>query len=270
MENLKNTALGLGVLFGLVACGGGATKSAVGGAPQSTTLAPVETGSPNAGFTNDNFALTYNGEIVSRATDPKLDNGSTFVHFFSRNVTNQPSGSQLGNGKVQTIRANTGQTHAFVFGNDVRGPLFTQFGRSVATEMPTTGSATYKGNYGGLTKISGGTRPFQILGDTEMNINFENATASGVISNRRIATGTTKFDNINLVGGVIDQNGLIKGTALGGRPSGLNATNLPGRPFEAVIGAEDASEVAGYLRVDWRTSGGTTYNEAGAFSARRE
>ena len=272
MKNLIKATTGLGLICTLAACGGGEMGGKAAGVA-FTTAPLIETGSANASF-NDDGALTYNGEIVSRATDTKIDNGSEFVHFYNRAVSSQPSGSALANGNIKTIRANTGKTHAFVFGNDASGPLFTQFGRDTETNLPVSGTATYAGKYGGLAKRGPTTQSFEILGDTTFDIDFAAGTSSGTISNRRMAaTPTSTFEDIRLVNGAIDANGLIKGTALGGRPQTLPATNLPGRPFEAVIGGTDASEVAGYVRVDWRTDVGPTqikYNEAGVFVAERQ
>lgn len=271
MNRFTKTTLSAGLLLSVAACGSGdGVGKGAGGVPFKV-LAPVENGSTNASFVQGNNALTYNGEVVSRATDTKKSNGSLFVHFYDRDVATLPSGSALANGNIQTIRANTGKTHAFVFGNSASGGMFTQYGRSVSTDMPVSGTATYSGHYGGLFQVGGGAGRIadeQILGVADFFIDFSNKTASGTISQRRNAANPNlHFENIQLVGGIVDDNGIISGTAQGGRPTYLaTANNLPGRPFSAVIGGTNGDEVAGYARTDW-TGNGTKYSETGAFSA---
>lgn len=275
MNTLTKIASSLGVLCSLSACGGGGGADFAAGGVPTVTAPLVETGSANTNFESQTSAVTYNGEVVSRPTDTKRDLNTSFVHFYDRSVSDQPNNSALGNGDIVTIRANTGNTHAFAFGNTAGSALFTQYGRSLETQVPTMGTATYTGNYGGLYQTGSGTAAIgdgqEIIGDTKMSINFTDGTASGTITNRHFAVSPqTTLEDIQLVGGEIDQNGMINGTAMGGRPNLGGFENLPERPFAAAIGGADASEVAGYARVKWGHSDGTVYHETGVFSARQD
>lgn len=268
----------IGALCALSACGSSAVQDNT--APPPNYVLPVEKGSNNTSFsqTDGSNPVFYNNRTVSSTSDTKDQTINTqFAHLYQRAVNNQPSGSQLDNGTVLTVRANSGKTHAFVFGNTSSGPLFTQYGRTTDVLIPTFGTATYSGGYTGLLKrgaaSSGSIGSVKVLGDISLDVDFASSDVSGSISNRVSSLSGTRFEDVTLAG-TVDGNGEIAGTAIGGRPLWTSSFNRGSRSFGAVIGKEDASQIAGYVRNDWSTGTPSSptgeYHEAGAFLANKD
>lgn len=259
----------IGVLCALSACGGGEISN-----PAPITVQPDQKGSNNTSYFNnqDSGPVFYNGQVVSTVFDNRVDG-----IFFERDVTDQPFDSQLKNGKIITVRANSGKTHAFVFGNQDSGPLFTQYGRSTVTEIPTFGAATYSGDYTGLIKRgsngSGKILSAKVLGDISLDVDFASSDVSGSITNRASSISPAfRYEDVRLTG-TLDGDGYIAGNAIGGRPLYTDSANRAQKSFGAAIGGEDGSRVSGYTRTEWATGPSTArveHHEAGAFFAQKE
>jgi len=265
----------LGAVWGLTACGGG-EAARMAQQPQPTqTFAAAERGSPGASFRESTSTVEFYGKTISSLSDTKVESPSLFVHAYRGNALSPPQGSGLITGTVQTIRSNSGKTHAFAFGNKAQGVNFTQFGRSTPTVVPLTGQADYAGNYLGMTKCcgrdAGALQDFLILGDSNLAVDFGAGTVSGRITNRRMsATPSVTFDDVALNAGKLDSQGFFKGSAVGGRLIALSGSNRPARVFEGLIGGDTGEELAGYVRTNWTGAAGLEYAETGVFEAKKQ
>lgn len=266
--NVKTLTI-IASISGLAACGGGSD-----GAANMKPLAPAESGSATATFDTPSTNVRYNGVVVSNARDDKEETLVDFISEHSRTVSNTGS-DKLPSGVIRTLRSNSGKTHAFAFGNEEDGRMYTQFGRSTDSDMPLTGEATFSGSYLGLTSrpdVNVSIRPFRITGETDLTVDFGSGDVSGRITNRRNSTDTSlQFDDITLESATLDADGFFRGQSVGGRPLYVTSENLNGSAFEGVIGGTDGTETTGYVRTDWTAGAAANrYLETGIFSADKQ
>lgn len=258
MKRVNKVAISLGFLASLAACGGSSAGNVI-------EVPPKQTGTNGANFT-EGYILTLDGVNLSNRTDDQAGTIANSELFKTRVVDDLPNNSLLENGEITTARTESDDTFAVVFGNTNTGPLLTQYGRLTSTAIPANGSASFEGSYAGIVKDSDGDIKAAILGESQIDVDFSNSAVSGLITGRFDDDSGRAYEDIRLLAGVIDGDGFIQGNAIAGEPTSGGVGLSNGR-FGGVIGAEDASEVAGYTRVNWQDFRGDTFNEAGAFLA---
>jgi C-lobe and N-lobe beta barrels of Tf-binding protein B len=141
------------------------------------------------------------------------------------------------------------------------------YGGAAATNIPTSGTATYKGNYAGSQSSSdpAGTGSAHLSGDLALTADFAAGKVKGDISNMRVATaaptGDLKFSSTMSSDKATYATGT--GDAISATIGGVN-TVLAGKVEGGFFGA-GAGETAGAI-----TAGNGTISSVGAFYGKKQ
>lgn len=249
-------ALTTASLLALTACGGGGDEDAPVQVNQPTNPNPTPTPTP----TTDPKA--YEPAQESRWTTPTVASGSTKSTFKSATATGSrdteakfnkvtvngnemeiypTSGITINVGRIYTdTNRNNGRTQLVVGGNsgangtayarygfvnDATDRLATIFYQGVpTTNMPTTGSATYKGH---AISVFPEENTY-VTGDSSFNVDFANKKLTGTLSNWKNSDGTadTITKNVSVSSSITGNT--FKGDNNQGKFYGPNAQNMAG------------------------------------------
>lgn len=260
---------GIAAAMILAGCGG---SSSNGGSGNTTSVTPTSGNSgPDTVVIADagggNYDVTVNGVTTRYATSPA---GEQTIGGFTRfsDVAGAPG--------VIGYHDKNGQTYAGVSMTTASSPVNqyagAEFGRSANSEIPTTGTATFTGNYVGLwVNDADGSASFVFDGDVDMTANFGASTVTGTISDRDVYaanTGALNAGSLNdlVLSGTINGTGGFSGTATGGEASGVGTTTTSNGIIAGLFGGTNGSQVAGGLTIDHDAGGGFTFTEVGAFT----
>jgi len=160
------------------------------------------------------------------------------------------------------------------------GDFFTGafFARTAESDMPTTGSATFTGDYVGMlvaedTQASAFGAGF--TGTASLTVDFEDATVSGSITDRSLVSLITDDDfpdtsvaDVTLVGTTLSETGSFTGQVTGGAYSSGTSTSAvaPTSTYSGLIGGPAADEAVGAVEMTHILDSNNTL-EIGAFAA---
>lgn len=264
------------ITFGLIMATSLAACSSGSGSGGSTTVAPVDQNVGDTvtivqGSAPNTHDVTFSGVTTTYSASP---GGAQTINGFTRFAEADPAATNVG------YHTETSDTYAGVAATISAGasPAYAgvNYGRSTPTSVPTTGSATYVGNYAGLLVfISDDSVPVAIDGTVTLNVaDFPAATIAGSITDRDLFVSSTGVENpVDLADvaltGTISADGTFSGTTTGGESlSGFGGPHTADAgTFEGIIGGATGSEVVGGLEINHRSAGALVFYEIGAFSA---
>ena len=260
--NNKLKFAGIVAISALTACGPDVASNTVSVSPASGPFVGDRfTVSKTAG--GDIYVDFGGGGVTYPVTNPTDIPG--FVRFADQAIGTDPN--------VVGYVVETADTVALVVGTNTAAPTPTigiaysgaAFARSTAAEVPTTGSATYSGNYAGL--ISDGAGVASVMsGNVALSANFAGSTVSGAISNREETSRDGTRGSISSpksldLAGIIGAAGNFSGTATGGEFA--DGTTTSGGQFVGMFGGDGGNEAVGAVTIEHQDGG--TYTEVGVF-----
>lgn len=147
--------------------------------------------------------------------------------------------------------------------------------RKNTTSMPTTGSASYTGDYAGFLRLDGAPTnnvTYRIRGDLNLSADFAANSVSGGISNRvfhvpgtnALAAGNTTAD-VTLAAAPIDANGAFTGATSGGIITNAATWTPPVGTYSGLISGATGNEVVGGLSIAHFSPGLGAFTEIGGF-----
>lgn len=252
----------------LAACGGsGATP---------VTFVEVLAASDTFGDSDVNVELTPSGETITvvkmgplaLGTDTAPDIGTFKTAFDSSGdytiaFVSQSDSSVVG-GAV--YRDGATETHG-VF-----------YDRTAPTQLPTTGSATFEGDYVGMlisAASQGSVFALGFQGDAALDVDFGDGTVEGNITNRELitlSTGTvvvdTSVEDMILAPTSLTAEGSFLGDVSGGAYSvGVNTSTVSAAStYQGLVAGADADELVGGVSAIHTITGDQAL-EVGAFAA---
>lgn len=254
--------LSMMTVLALAACGGGgsttaATRTSIETLPSGKSLPTVTYDS-----TNDSISLS-NGTNLTR--DTKVDLGDFHAYTDGSNSFYWRDASASG-----ALWAGFGSVTDN--GSQVAG---VEFHRNGYANIPSSGTASYSGAYGGIITDQNGNLNGNgaVSGSVALQADFGAATVNGSITNRNFygnadtSTPTATLGDLSLSGGAIDGNGFFKGTATGGAATTFTDTTSQGI-FTGEFGGATGNEAVGAVQINHTTSAGT-FVETGAFVAKQ-
>lgn len=263
---ILNVALVASGLFS-VGCGGGG-----GGAQKSAGVGAGSFG-PNtvsvAAITASELSVVVDGDAL---TLPKqlgdAHDTALFTHYHSENPEIRGYAAQTSNSRIGVVSED---------GNDGNGGIFFQ-NLAAAPLIPTTGSASYTGDYAGLLRSEtdlSATILTLVKGDASVTVNFANSSVSGRISGRQAlqpsnaaVLSTVQLSDVVLQNGVLDVTGAINGSVTGGQSS-VGPWTGEGGNFGGQLTGPFASEAIGGVEIDYTLNGTQQLKEIGAFQTSR-
>jgi len=264
MRELLLASVALGTL---AACGGSGSST-----PDPVVFAPALGnlgGEANGQIeeSNDGTKIVIDVGTVAEALDIEA---SRAVGSFSGAYT--LSGDVLASAFVSetsTSRVGIIATH-----DNSPGAFAAQFARLEETTLPTSGTATFLGDYVGY-QARGNNNVWRATGSAEMNVDFENSSIDGEINNRVISTlidGTTyagyTTEDILLEETDFDAAGVFDGTISGGTISNGSAGETVGDSsgtYSGLIAGDIGQEIVGGVSFAFDRNG-EELREAGVFA----
>ncbi|PUB18617.1 hypothetical protein [Yoonia sediminilitoris] len=256
------------IICGLSACGGGSGDSLV----DRQQVFDIKIGNDDLAFDPNTGVLTLDGEEIGDRTDRAI--------------------AALGDAKI-TNRVNTPIFAAVAQNSDVFAATFQNFdpddqakgtiyGRRGEADLPSSGEATYTGNYAGLSvRAPDSATPAISAGVTGVAVftaDFSGMTMDGEITGRTVvAPNGVPFANAvgaeDVVLEITDlgADGRFSGSASGGEFTQIGATfEGSAGEYEGFIGRNfggSDTSVAGAFSMDHEKSDGNIYRETGVFVA---
>lgn len=257
-------------VLGLAACGGGSSG------PAFVTVQPKS---------ESNVHNVTDLEPIPRTSLTRATiNGArhTFDNLSSRSVGTFSGHENVGSTSGAMFESETDGSRAVLVGLDNSGDttLGTTVARLTETNLPTSGTATFAGDYvAGVQPGSLTTSPrLLITGDATLTANFENDRISGMITNRRLLDNATMdpvawatVDDLELQDAQIDPTGtyfgqLSEGSIVLLQGGNQRADRLDGT-YQGVVAGQDATENVGAVSMEHEFQGLGTYYETGVFAA---
>ena len=236
---------------------------------------------PSAAFqrSTTGFNIEFGGSTTPLRYDTRV--GSIHLRDTTgyRNCTNECIGSGLGQVPIITTFSSSPSLSYALYGEWATRPLvgFTGFSMfatgiaSLATQVPTTGSATYIGTAIGATYSNRQSTdgPQRFSGDISLSANFSGRTISGSVTNIRSVTVYSglqnTFGDISLTGGTFAGSSFA-GIATGSPSPANNPEQLAGSTgvFGGRFYGPNSEEVAGTFNLK-----NPMTNLIGSFGAKR-
>lgn len=259
----------------VAACGGSGGGTTGGGTigggggieqgPQSFTRGPTI-----ASFDTNTQVLSYQGREIGRSNDEVIESNGR-----ARITRNRAFNSRV-------AQAETPDAYALAFGTYNGSPLSgAVYGRDEIPDMPSGGTATFFGDYGGVTTRNTGAESQAIssltTGDARLAVDFNDMNVSGSITNRQVfrANGGpfpgTSAANITLQSTNLTNDGRFAGSTAGGQfiQSGNSYTASAGG-YSGVLAGDDADQGVGALEFQHTSNGtGNRFVERGSFAVTR-
>jgi len=213
--------------FALASCGGGSNSTT-----RDVGILPSGFAATLDGAT-DEVVLTLDGVEVAR-----LPNTGAAAPGF----TGYMDGSELalyaetisGDGAVFVVSSSTANL----------GLAGVQVARLGDTDLPSSGSATFNGDYAGLF-VDETLQAFTVTtGDAQLTADFGNASISGEITNRVVGGAA---DDVQLLPTAITSAGAFSGTATGGGIPG--STVVSSGAYVGLIVGDTGTEIVGGLTI---------------------
>ena len=146
----------------------------------------------------------------------------------------------------------SGSGEAFLVNSTENGyeAAATFLNRLETTNLPTSGTASFSGDYSGVffgNEDEDSVWYQNITGDVTLDANFSDSTVSGSITNRINGYGGVEQDDVALSVSSIS-NGAFSGTASGGGGGNQNNVASDGT-YEGMFTGADATEVIGSINI---------------------
>jgi hypothetical protein len=254
----------------LAACGGSSTSDV----PISLSPANFAEGTTPILFDPDAGTLELDGTTVANIASTLLVlNGDGTVAVSPGNTRYT---ALARNADAYAVSAAT------VDGSNLRG--FT-YGRRGDTGLPTTGSASFSGDYvGTFGRDSQGIGIDQTIvahvdGDVALLVSFTDQTLVGSITNRQAynldgnpSAATTSFADAMITGGILSNDGTFDATVTGGeRTTTAGTFGYTGGTANGAFAGATANSVAGVVSIGQTGPiSGDAYTEIGAFVATQD
>ncbi len=221
-------------LCALAACGGGGTSQG-GQATLSAESGNLGPSNVAAAYSPQNgYSFAGNGENLSEIYRKPTWDLQNFSAYKDNDFTHFAFGRSTNNGLVGVTASNQHGSNNFA------GATFAQ---GVTPNLPTAGTATYRGDYVGYRR-TGNTVNNIVHGNVTMTADFANDRVSGVIDNRQLRSlrpysnaGTTGSMTLNSTS--ISGNGQFTGSVSGGQGNGSYAGAFAGSDGQEVFGGID-------------------------------
>lgn len=257
---LSTGLLGLFAVAALGGCGGGgvgtnpttAVTKTYGEVPSGT----LPTITYNAGADSFTVAGSSTADLTRAASSDlpgfqAYSNGSDYiwVSSSSRDATALFGSVDNGTGKIAGSR----------------------YQRISAGTVPTSGSASYTGNYGAVLVNSAGKTQKVIKGDASLTANFGTGSVGGSITNRQYydtpntATASGTLNNMTLSGAALDSGGNFSGGTASGGEFSVGADTTSGGGYAGLIGGANGSQISGGVKITHDNGTGGVTTETGAF-----
>jgi len=238
--------------FTLASCGGG-------GAPGPTTVGPTSLGvgilpsgfDASLDVATDEVVFTVDGVEMARMSNT----GDIGQFGFYDNAVEYALFGQTNSGDGSVLVASSPS-----LGLDVAGVQVNRLGDTI---LPSSGSATFNGQYEGNIVNNVFSFISVSYGNAQLIANFENSSISGAITDRIVGGGFTA-DDIQLLPTAITSAGAFSGTTTGGNIIGETTANN-GEYVGLIVGAT-GNEVVGGLSITHLVGLGTSL-EIGGFVA---
>jgi hypothetical protein len=267
MTYVNKVAFSFGVMTLVAACGGTTVSAPISLTPASFNEGPVPIGyDPATGALSVNAAA-----VVAPRTTETVSNGNASI-FRSAAPLHHSAIAQ--NSDVYAVAsANLGAT-------GVRGLTY---GRRGPTELPTTGTATFSGDYAGIfgrDPVAGNQSVFaHIDGDANLAVDMANMSLTGSVTNRMAydddgvaAPVTTSFADVQIAGGTIAADGTFDANVTGGERTYSGGTyNFVSGSANGAFGGATGNAVAGVIQINQTNPniGMAAHTEVGSFVATR-
>ncbi|MBV1868470.1 MAG: hypothetical protein KUG69_11285 [Marinosulfonomonas sp.] len=274
---------------GLSACSGGTSggtasgTTPLAGGVSGTTGGSTQVGTAHGVANGQPVAMTIGGTtITGLVRDTTYDKG-VLKSFVQSEIDVIAGGSYSNREAGHTGVSSTGAMSASVMNTDFTSTeaggiqRAASYARVSGGTMPTTGSATFTGDYAGGMGASN-ISAFIITGDVSLSADFGASTISGNITNRVggqniVVPGASSFEDVALGATAIGADGSFSGATTGGQFADLSivgAVTSNNGTYDGLIGGATGSEAAGAINLLINyDNGGTVRNttEVGVFIA---
>ncbi len=241
----------------VAACGGGGSNQGdVSTSPN--TLAPAATRLERTTVTGAKPIFHEASQTVTSSNNPEAvatlaaDQG-----VFADTVFKRYAGEYVRNVGGATIRypidaiygtTSTGAGNAVIFSVSPIVGGYNGFERLTPTELPTSGTAVYSGDYAGqFSAINGFKDASYVTGSVTLEANFVNLVVNGSITDRQDSTGVQLTDVVLEQGNIVD--GEFLGTVNGGLVDAPNFAKPFDTVYEGMFVGGNGQEVVGGLTI---------------------
>lgn len=270
-NNILKITAALSVLT-LAACGGAGTapiNNPPAPAPQPTPPDPqsFQRGPDTVTYDESTGTIRVGNATVGTSGDTLVvSNGQANVyHNSSSNYLTAIATNGDGYGVSAARRATGASALGIVYGNDRE------------SDLPTTGNASFSGDYAAITVESPGRATQRVsstlTGDAFIYADFDDNTVEGSIFNRRVFTSSgapfssTGAANISFGETTIGSDGRFTSSTQSGQFTQSGRTYSASGSLQGVFAGKDGDSVAGSVVLNHNSSGLPTYQERGVFVA---
>ena len=261
----------------LLALAAFSTLAACGGSGSGPTVITVPAEFNTFGDSDVDVELTPSGDIiaVTKSGGPAAVGTDTAPDFSTFRTAIDASGDYT-IAFASASSTSTAGGAVYQDGADETSGVF--YERIGETDLPTTGSASFSGDYVGMLTFlnTGGTvEGVGFTGEVLVNVDFENALVDGAITDRALVTLTDlmPLDDSSVADLMLTESELEADGSFGGIPTGGEFTVDgdvssigPIAGFEGLIAGTDATEAVGGVFVP-HSFDGDNFVEVGAFAA---
>lgn len=222
-------------------------------------------GATDVSFDLDTLTLTVDGKNFDLKEASELAHGVFDYYGVSGNSHSVAMFGTSPSGR-------TGAGVAYIASSGGQGIYFQRVGQTV---LPTSGTATFNGDY--IATVDANSAILDISGDATLTADFAASTISGQITNRQdwyrnivpLTRGGSTIDDVTLQETAITGTGTFAGTATGGDFNQGTSTSIStSGSYAGVIGGATGDEVAGGLVIEHdNTNALFDMTEIGAFVA---